>query len=80
MRRGLQSRWAIDATNSPCVALAGLSTESEVALAYGLTREVLYKALGRTSQPVYDTISKVCAALGVKLVAVPINNQCQYFT
>lgn len=48
MRRGLQSRWEIDSDDAPCLALAGLSTESEVALASGLTREVLYKALGRT--------------------------------
>jgi len=48
---------------------------SEVALASGLTREALYKALRRTSQPRFDTITKVCAALGVKLVAVPLQSQ-----
>jgi probable addiction module antidote protein len=47
---------------------------SEVALASGLTREALYKALRRTSQPRFDTITKVCAALGVKLVAVPLQS------
>ena len=47
---------------------------SDVALASGLTREALYKALRRTSQPRFDTITKVCAALGVKLVAVPLNS------
>ena len=47
---------------------------SDVALASGLTREALYKALRRTSQPRFDTITKVCAALGVKLVAVPLQS------
>ncbi|NBX62708.1 MAG: putative addiction module antidote protein [Betaproteobacteria bacterium] len=47
---------------------------SEVAMASGLTREALYKALRRTSQPRFDTITKVCAALGVKLVAVPLQS------
>ena len=55
MRRGLRSQWGIDATNAPCVALAGLSTESEVALASGLTREALYKSLRRTLQTRFDT-------------------------
>ena len=47
---------------------------SDLALASGLTREALYKALRRTSQPRFDTITKVCAALGVKLVAVPLQS------
>jgi probable addiction module antidote protein len=42
---------------------------SEVAKASGLTREALYKALRRDAQPRFDTISRVCAALGVRLVA-----------
>jgi probable addiction module antidote protein len=44
---------------------------SEVARAAGLTREALYKALRPNSQPRFDTIARVCAALGVKLVAQP---------
>lgn len=44
---------------------------TEVARASGLTREALYKALRPTSQPRFDTIARVCAALGVKLVAQP---------
>lgn len=44
---------------------------TEVARASGLTREALYKALRPTSHPRFDTIAKVCAALGVKLVAQP---------
>ncbi|NOT17504.1 MAG: putative addiction module antidote protein [Sulfuriferula sp.] len=36
----------------------------------GITREALYKALRPNSRPRFDTISKVCQSLGVKLVAV----------
>ena len=35
----------------------------------GLAREALYKALRPDAQSRFDTVSKVCAALGVKLVA-----------
>lgn len=35
----------------------------------GLTREALYKALRPSSQPRFDTINRVCTALGVRLVA-----------
>jgi probable addiction module antidote protein len=45
---------------------------TEVARASGLTREALYKALRPTSHPRFDTIARVCTALGVKLVAQPI--------
>ena len=38
----------------------------------GLTREALYKALRPTSHPRFDTIARVCTALGVKLVAQPM--------
>ncbi len=41
---------------------------SEIAKASGITREALYKALRPGSAPRFDTVSKVCAALGVKLV------------
>jgi probable addiction module antidote protein len=44
---------------------------TEVARASGLTREALYKALRPTSQPRFDTIARLCTALGVKLVAQP---------
>jgi probable addiction module antidote protein len=44
---------------------------TEVARASGLTREALYKALRPTSHPRFDTIARVCMALGVKLVAQP---------
>ena len=44
---------------------------SEIAKASGIAREALYKALRPDSQPRFDTVSRVCAALGVKLVAQP---------
>jgi probable addiction module antidote protein len=44
---------------------------TEIARASGLSREALYKALRPDSQPRFETISRVCAALGVKLVAQP---------
>lgn len=42
---------------------------TDVAQASGLTREALYKALRPDAHPRFDTINRVCAALGVKLVA-----------
>jgi probable addiction module antidote protein len=45
---------------------------TEVAKASGLTREALYKALRPNSQPRFDTIARVYTALGVKLVALPV--------
>jgi probable addiction module antidote protein len=36
----------------------------------GITREALYKALRPDSQPRFETIMRVCAALGVRLTAV----------
>ncbi len=45
---------------------------SEIAAQSGLTREALYKALRPNTSPRFDTINRVCAALGVRLVAQPI--------
>src|SRR5580698_7427888 len=42
---------------------------TEIAKAAGITREALYRALRPDSAPRFDTISRVCAALGVRLVA-----------
>ena len=42
---------------------------SEIAKASGLTREALYKALRSGAKPRFDTIRRVCAALGMRLVA-----------
>ena len=47
---------------------------SEISKASGITREALYKALRPKSSPRFDTIQKVCAALGVKLEAKPIHS------
>ena len=47
---------------------------NEVARASGLTREVIYKALCPTSHPRFNTIARVCTALGLKLVAQPIKS------
>ena len=44
---------------------------TEIAKASGVTREALYKALRPDAQPRYETIARVCAALGVRLVAEP---------
>jgi probable addiction module antidote protein len=40
---------------------------TEVARAAGLTREALYKALRPGAQPRFDTIARLCTALGLKL-------------
>ncbi len=48
---------------------------SEMARASGLTREALYKALRPNAQPRFDTIARVCTALGVKLVAQVVHPQ-----
>ena len=45
---------------------------AEVAKASGLTRERLEKALSGESSPRFDTILRVCKALGVKLVVQPV--------
>jgi probable addiction module antidote protein len=44
---------------------------SEIAQAAGITREALYKALRPNAHPRFDTINRVCTALGVRLVAQP---------
>ena len=46
---------------------------SEVAKKAGITREALYKALRPNASPRFDTINKVCQALGVKLEARPVH-------
>jgi probable addiction module antidote protein len=45
---------------------------TEIAKASGIAREALYKALRSGSEPRFETINRVCHALGVKLVAQPI--------
>ena len=45
---------------------------SAVAQASGIRRESLYKALKPDSQPRFSTISRVCQALNLRLVAQPV--------
>ncbi|HAL39109.1 MAG TPA: putative addiction module antidote protein [Polaromonas sp.] len=46
---------------------------TDIAKSAGITREALYKALRPDSAPRFDTVSRVCAALGVRLVAQPVH-------
>lgn len=46
---------------------------TEIAKSAGITREALYKALRPGSEPRLATVSRVCAALGVRLVAQPVH-------
>jgi len=42
---------------------------TQVAKESGISREALYKALRPGSHPRFDTVHRVCTALGVRLVA-----------
>lgn len=44
---------------------------TQIAEGSGLAREALYRALRPGAQPRFDTIQRVCTALGVKLVVQP---------
>ncbi|MBN9408432.1 MAG: putative addiction module antidote protein [Burkholderiales bacterium] len=44
---------------------------AQVAADAGIAREALYKALRPDASPRFDTIARVCKALGVSLVAMP---------
>lgn len=46
---------------------------TEIAKAAGITREALYKALRPGSDPRFDTLNRVCAALGVRLIAQAVH-------
>ena len=46
---------------------------TDIAKLAGITREALYKALRPGSEPRFDTISRVCTALGVRLVVQPLH-------
>ncbi len=46
---------------------------TQIAKDSGIAREALYKALRHGSQPRFETINRVCTALGVRLVAQPIH-------
>jgi probable addiction module antidote protein len=47
---------------------------SKVASDAGVQRESLYKSLAEGAKPRFETIQKVAAALGVKLIAVPLHH------
>lgn len=68
----------LEANNSALLAaalgdIARARGMSEIAKASGITREALYKALRADAQPRFDTISRVCTALGVRLVVQPVH-------
>jgi probable addiction module antidote protein len=42
---------------------------TQIARDSGITREALYRALRPGASPRFDTITRVCKALGVRLVA-----------
>lgn len=44
---------------------------SEIAKNSGMTREALYKALRPGAQPRFETVSRVCHALGLRLTLQP---------
>ncbi len=46
---------------------------TQIAKETGLAREALYRALRPNAQPRFETINRVCHALGVKLVVQPLN-------
>ena len=66
------------AENDPALLAAALGDVAKargmtaIAQSAGIGREALYKALRPGSHPRFDTIQRVCAALGVKLVAQPV--------
>ncbi len=47
---------------------------TDIAQSSGLSRESLYKALRPGAQPRFDTINRVCHALGLKLSIEPARN------
>ncbi len=70
---------AIMEENDPSLLAAALGDiakargMTDIAKASGITREALYKALRPNASPRFDTITKVCRALGVRLTAEPIS-------
>lgn len=64
--------------NDPALLAAALGDAArargmtEIAKASGIAREALYKALRPDAQPRFETVNRGCRALGVKLVAQPL--------
>lgn len=71
---------AIIEENDPSLLAAALGDiarskgMSEISKSSGITREALYKALRPKAQPRFETISRVCEALGVRLIAKPLHS------
>ncbi|MDN5938548.1 MAG: putative addiction module antidote protein [Salinisphaera sp.] len=65
------------AENDPSALAQALGTVArargmgDIARAAGIGREALYKALRPGAQPRWETVQRVCTALGVRLTAVP---------
>ena len=65
--------------NNPALLAAALGDiarsrgMTQIAKDSGITREALYKALRPGSDPRFDTVNRVLAALGVRLVAQPMH-------
>lgn len=61
--------------NDPAALAGALGTiarargMTDIAQATGISREALYKALRADAQPRFETVTRVCNALGIKLVA-----------
>ncbi len=70
---------AILEENDPALLAAALGDVArargmtEIAKTSGLSREALYKSLRPNAHPRFETVAKVCSALGVKLVAQPMH-------
>lgn len=48
---------------------------TEIANASGIRREALYKALRVGSKPRFDTVQRVCTALGLRLTVQPATDR-----
>ena len=65
--------------NDPALLAAALGDVARargmtmIARTAGLSREALYKALRPNAHPRFETVARVCSALGVKLVAQPMH-------
>jgi probable addiction module antidote protein len=46
---------------------------TDIAKAAGITREALYRAFRPGSAPSFDTVYRICTALGVRLVVQPLD-------
>lgn len=70
---------AVLAENDPSLLAAALGDiarargMSQVAKDAGISREALYKALRPGAEPRFETIRRVCTALGVRLMAQPVH-------